>query len=59
MQDEQAERNERLKATMRDQSSANLNTSGKSGVVLQSPRQAKNPPKNPTGHVDSGTGQRS
>ena len=36
-----------------------LNTSGKEGVVVCSPRQAKNAPKNPSGHVEVGTGKRS
>jgi hypothetical protein len=52
MSDSTSERNERVKATMREQTSANLNTSGKEGMVVSSPRQAKNPPRTPTGHVD-------
>jgi ATP-dependent RNA circularization protein (DNA/RNA ligase family) len=47
-----SERNEKLKATMRDRNTDNLNKSGKEGVVVQSPSQAKNAPKTPTGHVD-------
>jgi len=42
MQDQTAERNERLKATMRDQNSTNLNRSGKDGVVVCSPNSTKN-----------------
>ena len=59
MEDYQADCNKRLKATMRQQSSANLNSSGKNGVVVCSTPQAKNPPKNPRGHVDPYTGKRS
>jgi hypothetical protein len=52
MEDYQADCNKRLKATMRDENTGNLNTSGKAGVVVCSTPQAKNPPKNPSGHVD-------
>jgi hypothetical protein len=58
MSEEHAERNNRLKATMRDKNSTNLNTSGKSGVVPCSPNQSPGV-KRPTGHVDPGTGKRS
>jgi hypothetical protein len=50
MEDYHADCNKKLKATMREQNSTNLNTSGKEGVVVNSPRQAKNPRKEPTGH---------
>ena len=33
--------NERAKVAMRDQNSTNLNTSGKDGVKVQSPKQVK------------------
>jgi hypothetical protein len=59
MSDSTAERNNRLKATMRDQSSANLNTSGKSGVVVCSPNQSDGLKRRPMSHVDPGTGQKS
>ena len=59
MEDYQADCNKRVKTTMRDENSTNLNASGKAGVVVKSPMQAKNPPKNPTGHVDPYTGKRS
>lgn len=41
MQDEQAERNERLKATLRLENTDNLNKSGKDGVRVCSPTQVK------------------
>jgi hypothetical protein len=49
MSDEHAERNERLKAAMR-QKETPLNKGP--GQVPCGPPQAKNAPKNPTGHVD-------
>ena len=51
MSEAHAERNNRLKATMREQNSPNLNRSGKGGVVVSSPKQSKNPPRTPNGHV--------
>jgi hypothetical protein len=59
MSDKTSDRNEKLKATMRDQTSTNHNTSGKAGVVVCSPMQAPNGCKMPTGHVEPGTGKRS
>ena len=59
MEDYQSACNKRLKATMRDENTSNLNTSGKAGVVVKSPMQAKNVPKNPSGHVNPGTGRKS
>ena len=50
MSDEHAERNERLKATMREEKHASQYTGP--AQVPCGPPQAKNPPKNPTGHVD-------
>jgi hypothetical protein len=58
MSDENAERNDRLKATMRQQNSDNLNTSGKAGVKVCSPRQSSGTNR-PTGHVEVGTGRKS
>jgi hypothetical protein len=52
MSDQTSHRNERLKATMRDRDTDNLNKSGKEGVVPCSPRQAPNGPRTPTRHVD-------
>jgi hypothetical protein len=52
------ERNERFKAAMREQNSDNLNTSGKNGVVVCSPRLVSGT-KRPTGHVEVGTGKKS
>jgi hypothetical protein len=49
MADQTSERNERLKATMR-QKETPLNTGAPQ--VPCGPPQAKNPPKTPTGHVD-------
>jgi hypothetical protein len=45
------------KSAMR-QKETTLNTSGKSGVVVCSPRQAPDV-KRPSGHVEVGTGKRS
>jgi hypothetical protein len=59
MEDQTADCNKRVKATMRDENSTNLNSSGKAGVVVKSPMQAKNAPKNPSRHVDPYTGKRS
>ena len=39
MSDATSDRNERLKATMRDKASTNLNTSGIGGQVVRSPSQ--------------------
>jgi hypothetical protein len=49
---------DRNKAAMREQSSGNLNTFGKSGVVVCSPCQAPDV-KKPNGHVEVGTGRKS
>jgi hypothetical protein len=53
------ERNERLKATMRDRNTGNLNTSGKDGIVPCSPNQSSGLKRRPMAHVDPGTGQKS
>jgi hypothetical protein len=47
MSDQTSERNNRLKATMRQQDSDNLNKSGKEGVKIKSPKQGNqgNPPR--------------
>jgi hypothetical protein len=58
MSDETSDRNDRLKAAMREQNSANLNTSGKAGVVPCSPRLGR-AAKWPTGHVEVGTNKKS
>lgn len=58
MSDQTSDRNERLKATMRNENTSNLNTSGKSGKVVCSPSQSPGV-KRPTGHVEVGTGKRS
>jgi len=57
--DAHADRNAKVKAAMRDQTSTNHNTSGKAGVVPCSPSTQRNGTKMPTGHVNPGTGQRS
>lgn len=49
---------DRNKSAMR-QKETPLNTSGKEGVVVRSPRQAPNGTKMPTGHVEVGTGKKS
>ena len=59
MTDYHADRNEKLKAAMRDQSTGNLNTSGKAGVVPCSSSTERNGAKMPTGHVEVGTGKKS
>jgi hypothetical protein len=48
MEDYQADCNKKLKETMRDQTSTNLNTSGKAGVVLKPPVQGNYAPKRDT-----------
>jgi hypothetical protein len=58
MTDQTSDRNEKLKAAMRDQTSTNLNTSGKEGVVVRSPNQC-GATKRPTNHIDPSTGKRS
>jgi hypothetical protein len=58
MSDETSERNDRLKATMRQQNSDNVNTSGKAGVKVCSPNQSSGI-KRPTGHVEPGAGKKS
>jgi hypothetical protein len=40
MTDPTADRNEKLKSTMRDGNTGNLNTSGKDGVVVCAPNQS-------------------
>ena len=47
MSDQTSDRNNRLKATMRQQNSDNLNKSGKEGVKVKSPTQGNEgkPPK--------------
>jgi hypothetical protein len=50
--------NDKAQAAMRERSSANLNTSGKEGVMVCSPQQAKNAPKTPIGHINPGTGKK-
>ena len=57
MEDYQADCNKKIKATMRERNSLNLNTSGKEGVVVRSPTQG-NGIKQPIGHIDPGTGKR-
>jgi hypothetical protein len=57
MSDQTSERNERLKATMR-QKETFLNSNSGAGQVPQSPNQSPSV-KRPTGHVDVGTGKRS
>ena len=59
MSDQTSDRNEKLKAAMRDRNTGNLNTSGKNGVVVCSPNQSSGLKRRPTGHVDPGTGQKS
>jgi hypothetical protein len=59
MLDQTADRNKQLKATMRDENTGNLNTSGKDGVVVCSPMKEPNGRKLPTGHVEPGTGRKS
>ena len=59
MTDQTSERNVKLKATMREQSSANLNTSGKAGVVVCSPNQSSGLKRRPMSHVNPGTGEKS
>ena len=54
--DAHADRNKQLKATMR-QKETPLNTGA--AQVPCGPAQANNPPKNPSGHVDVGTGRNS
>jgi hypothetical protein len=56
MSDENADRNNRLKATMRQQNSDNLNKSGRAGVVVKSPKQGHS--DQPSCHIDVGTGKR-
>jgi hypothetical protein len=55
--DAQADRNVKLKATMR-QKETPLNKDGGKGQVPCGPSQS-NGIKRPTGHIDAGTGQRS
>lgn len=57
MSDENADRNNRLKATMRDQLSTKLNISGKAGVVVRPPKQGHS--DQPSCHIDVGTGKKS
>lgn len=57
MQDEHVERNQRLKATMR-QVGTPSNSNGGGGQKVCSPMQAKNAPKTPIRHIDPGTGKR-
>lgn len=58
MPDQTSDRNKQFKATMRDQNTGNLNTSGKEGVVVCSTPQS-NGIKRPNGHVNPGTSQKS
>ena len=58
MPDQTADRNKQLKATMRDENTGNLNTSGKDGVIVRSPSQCGGV-KRPNGHVEPGTGRKS
>jgi hypothetical protein len=58
MTDQISDRNEKLKAAMRDRNTGNLNTSGKDGVVVCPPSQSPGV-KRPNGHIDPGTGTRS
>ena len=53
-----SERNEKLKAAMRDENTGNLNTSGKEGVIVRSPSQSGGV-KRPNSHVEPGTGRKS
>jgi hypothetical protein len=57
MSDEQADRNNRLKATMR-QKETPLNKDGGKGQMPCGPSQSSGT-KRPTNHVDPGTGKRS
>jgi len=57
MTDQTSERNERLKAAMREKDTP-LNKDGGKGQVPCGPSQG-NGVKRPTGHVDPGTGKRS
>jgi hypothetical protein len=50
--------NDKAQAAMRERNSINLNTSGKWGVVVCSPRQVEKTNR-PTGHVEVGTGRKS
>jgi hypothetical protein len=50
--------NDKAQAAMRERNSNNLNTSGKEGVVVRSPRQAPDRTR-PTNHVDPASGKRS
>jgi hypothetical protein len=56
MPDETSERNDRLKATMRERNSANLNTGP--AQVPCGPK-LRSGTKRPTGHVEVGTGRKS
>ena len=58
MSDQTSDRNKQLKATMRDENTGNLNTSGKSGIVVCSPMHG-NGVKRPNSHVEPGTGRKS
>jgi hypothetical protein len=49
--------NDRAQAAMRERNSTNLNTSGKAGVVLNTPKQEKTV-RRPTHHIEVGTGRR-
>jgi hypothetical protein len=50
--------NDKAQAAMRERNSANLNTSGKAGVVVRSPKQVKKTYRS-TNHVEVGTGRKS
>lgn len=58
MSDLTSDRNKNLKATMRQEETP-LNKDGGKGQVPCGPPQAKNTPKNPSGHVDPYTGKKS
>jgi hypothetical protein len=58
MSDSTSERNERLKAAMRDQKETFLNDNGGKGKTPSSPRQAP-VNKRPLNHVEPWTGKRS
>jgi hypothetical protein len=58
MQDDHADKNERLKATMRQKANTNLNKDGGAGQVPCGPSQDHSV-KRPRGHVNPGTGQKS
>ena len=57
--DAHADRNAKLKAAMRDQTSTNHKTSGKNGVVVPCGPSQDHSVKRPTGHVEVGSGKRS